>query len=96
MLKEIQEKFHCYGSNDVFNKDYCIDECCRFLTGCMIMAGHNIPGKQWEVIDKIHEFHTSGEVIELLQINFQISYNAAKMSIKRWRQRQHGNRKSKR
>lgn len=87
MIKEPIDKFHCYGNDEVYNKIYCSADNCRFLTACGIMAGNHVPCKQWELIDNVHHNMTVGEVMELLEINFQISYNACKMSLKRWRKR---------
>ena len=92
MIKEKEEKFHCYGDDSIYNQVQCgIVDHCRYLQACSIMCGFVYECKQWELINLIHELHTSGEVMELLQINFQISYNAAKMSLKRWRARQNEN-----
>ncbi len=87
MVKEPIEKFHCYGSNEVYNLSFCEEEKCRFLRACSIWAGHSVACKQWELIDKIHHNMTVAEVMETLQENYKISHNAAKMSIKRWRKR---------
>jgi hypothetical protein len=88
MIKEPIEKFHCYGNNEIYNKYYCEEEKCKFLQACAIWSGYPVVDMaQWKVIDAIHHNMTSGEVMETLQENFKISYNAAKMSVKRWRKR---------
>lgn len=88
MLSEKIDKFRCYGEKISFNEDICYNEHCQFLTGCKIVCGHHERGLQWHIIDKLHENHTAGEVMGLLQVNFNMSYNAAKQSLKRWRIKQ--------
>ncbi len=87
MLKEPVEKFHCHGNEEVFNESFCEEENCPHLIACKVWCGFHVPCKQWYLIDKIHHNMTVAEVMETLIENFQISYNAAKMSIKRWRKR---------
>lgn len=85
MLKEKEVKYRCYGEDVSFNEGACSADNCKYITACKIMCGEGEIGHQWKIIDRLHETHTAGEVMELLQINFKISYNASKMSLKRWR-----------
>ncbi len=87
MLKETVSKFHCHGNDDIYNMTFCKEDKCPDLITCGIWSGYPVACKQWELIDRIHHNLTVTEVMETLQENFQISYNAAKMSIKRWRKK---------
>jgi hypothetical protein len=87
MINDPIDKFHCYGNDEIFRESFCEEEKCRFLTACNVLCGNHVQCKQWELIDKIHHNMTVSEVMETLQLNYMISYNAAKMSIKRWRKR---------
>jgi hypothetical protein len=87
MLKEEVEKFRCYGEVISFNEVLCLEDKCVYLIACKILCGNVVVSKLIDLVELLHNTHTSGEVMALLQKNHDVSYNASKMAIKRWRKK---------
>ena len=81
-------KFHCYGNEKIFNKVVCFDDCCHFYYACRVATGDVVEMFEYEFVDLIINTVPKKEVLELLIQNYNISYNAAKQAVKRWKKKQ--------
>jgi hypothetical protein len=52
-----------------------------------VATGNTIEMYEWRLVDLIIETIPKKEVLELLMQNYDISYNAAKQAIKRWKKK---------
>lgn len=84
----IIKKFHCYGNSQIFNKIICLEDGCHFYYACRVVTGYTVDMFEYELVDKIINKIPKSEVLELLMKNYNISYNASKQAIKRWKKKQ--------
>lgn len=84
----MKDKHHCYGNEQIFNKVVCLDDCCHFYYACRVATGDTLEIYEWKFVDLIINTVPKKEVLELLMQNHDISYNAAKQAIKRWKKKQ--------
>ena len=84
----MKDKHHCYGNAQIFNKQTCFDDCCHFYYACRVATGDTVKMFEWKFVDLIIGTIPKKEVLLLLQINYNITYNAAKQAIKRWKKKQ--------
>lgn len=82
------KKHHCYGNKQIFNKVICFDDCCHFYYACMVATGDTVKMFEYEFVDLIINTVPKKEVLELLMKNYNISYNASKQAVKRWKKKQ--------
>ncbi len=81
-------KHHCYGNEQIFNKVVCFDDNCPFYYACRVATGDTVEMFEYKFVDLIINTIPKGEVLKLLMKNYEISYNAAKLAIKRWKKKQ--------
>jgi hypothetical protein len=84
----MKDKHHCYGNKQIFNKLVCFDDGCHFYYACRVTTGDGVNVFEYSFVDKIINTVPKGEVLELLMKNYNISYNAAKQAVKRWKKKQ--------
>ena len=83
----MEDKHHCYGNKQIFNKLTCFTDCCHFYYACRVATGDTIKMFEYKYVDLIIDTIPKGEVLDLLMKNYGISYNAAKQAIKRWKKK---------
>ncbi len=79
------EKHHCYGNQQIFNKVTCKDDNCNWYLACSIKCGNKVDMFEYKLVELLIGTVTKTELLELLGINYGISYNASKQAIKRWK-----------
>lgn len=80
-------KHHCYANKQIFNKVVCLDDRCHFYYACRVATGDTVDMFEYEFVNKIINVVPKTEVLELLMMNYNISYNASKQAIKRWKKK---------
>jgi hypothetical protein len=53
-----------------------------------VVTGQTVSMYEWRFVDLIIDTIPKTEVLDLLMKNYNISYNAAKQAIKRWKKKQ--------
>ncbi len=86
----MNELHHCYGSSTIFNKDTCLDDNCCFYYACSIRCGNTIEMFEYELAGLLVNKISKKELLHILMINYDISYNAAKQAVKRWKLKSKG------
>jgi hypothetical protein len=84
----MKDKHHCYGNEQIFNKVVCFNDCCHFYYACRVATGDTVKMYEWKFVDLIINIVEKKEVLELLQKNYSISYNASKLAVRRWKKKQ--------
>lgn len=83
----MKDKHHCYGNKQIFNKVICFDDCCHFYYACRVATGDTVEMYEYKFVDLIIKTIPKKEVLELLMQNYNISYNASKLAVRRWKKK---------
>lgn len=83
----MEELYHCYGNSQIFNKDICFDDNCPFYYACKIRCGNLVEIFEYKLVELCINKIPKKELLDILMVNYGISYNAAKQAIKRWKKK---------
>ncbi len=79
-----QEKFHCYGDDSLFSDDVCFANECKWYTPCKALCGYEIKMFRYILAGVCFDIGLNfTEIVAVLRANYDISENAAKLSILR-------------
>ncbi len=88
-MKKTKGKFHCYGDDILFSEKTCFKNECKWYVPCKILCGYEI---------KMFRYILAGvcfgiglnftETVGVLRANYDITENAAKLSILRFYKKQ--------
>ncbi len=79
-----QEKFHCYGKDNLFSDDVCFTNECKWYTPCKALCGYEIKMFRYILAGVCFDIGLNfTETVAVLRANYDISENAAKLSILR-------------
>ncbi len=81
----MNKKFHCYGDPQIFNYKTCFEDDCEFYCPCRIMTGFREEMYEYQLVGYMQGVIPKKEILQILILNYDISYNAAKQAIKRWK-----------
>jgi len=83
-MKKI-EKFGCYANKVIFNENTCASDNCKWIIPCKIMCGNKVDMFEYALIETLQGILERGEMTEVLIKNYNISPNAVKQAVKRWK-----------
>lgn len=83
--KKEQNKFGCYGNDVLFNESTCSNDNCKWLIPCKILCGNKLDVYEYVLVNSLNGILERKEIIQILMLNYGISYNASKLAIQRWK-----------
>jgi len=89
--KEKEEKFHCYKDKTLFNYDICSKDKCKWIDPCSVWCGNTSHLYEQVLVGVLIDKIERHELLELLMFNYNISYNASEMAVKRWKKKKEEN-----
>ncbi len=88
-MKKTEEKFHCYGDDLLLSLQGCFKNECKWYVPCKILCGNEVDIFRYILagicLDTGLNFT---ETVSVLRANYDISENAAKLSIVRFYKKQ--------
>ncbi len=90
-MKCVETKFHCYKDNIAFSEEVCFKNECKWYVPCKILCGYKIKMFRYVLAGVCIDIGLNfTETVGVLRANYDISENAAKLSILRLYKKQKG------
>lgn len=84
-MKKTKEKYHCYADKGLFSEETCSKNECPWFVPCKILCGDKIKMFEYLLADVCISIGLNfTETVVVLQANYGISKNAAKLGILRF------------